>query len=451
MSIERGFEEYSVSVSDSTSSLPSPLFLSFICFVLLMSGMSFLSRPIKLRCCQCWIDGVPPVWLVILGLAVVQLGFGGYPVVIKKFADSKESKADPLILSFYRDLCCFPVLFLCAFVAERKVMIPSLKMLFWFAVFGLLGMFGNQYLFILGVYKAGPNVASVFQPLIPVWTAVIVWLTCTERAKPAGVAFWIKLFGILLAAGGAIEITVTGERSSGGTDEDRFQRILGYLFLFGNTLCMSVYVWLQKRFVFGDKNNKWREYPVFVTAYSYFFGAVFMGLCSLQNVVSEEKREKFTIPRPSVYVLVYATFITSALCYLLITWANSQVSSILVTASWPLQVLIAVLGSWLFLNIKFLYLQYLGAAMLILGLVFVLLANYQEERERKGKGGFIGRINLLKCCIDQTCNDGGEDTDPLLGSVNSIPSAPSPLYEKEEKKPLDSTPLSTSDDERKIN
>ena len=28
------------------------------------------------------------------------------------------------------DLCCFPVLFLCAFVAERKVMIPSLKMLF---------------------------------------------------------------------------------------------------------------------------------------------------------------------------------------------------------------------------------------------------------------------------------------------------------------------------------
>ena len=44
--------------------------------------------------------------------------------------------------------------------------------------------------------------------------------------------------------------------------------------------------------------DKWREYPVFVTAYSYFFGAVFMGLCSLQNVVSEEKRENFSIPKP---------------------------------------------------------------------------------------------------------------------------------------------------------
>ena len=40
----------------------------------------------------------------------------------------------------------------------------------------------------------------------------------------------------------------------------------------------------------------------------------------------------------SVYVMVYATFVTSALCYLLITWANSQVSSILVTAFWPVQV-----------------------------------------------------------------------------------------------------------------
>ena len=43
---------------------------------------------------------------------------------------------------------------------------------------------------------------------------------------------------INFVVGGAIEITVTGENSSGGTDDDRFQRILGYIFLFGNTLCM---------------------------------------------------------------------------------------------------------------------------------------------------------------------------------------------------------------------
>ena len=44
----------------------------------------------------------------------------------------------------------------------------------------------------------------------------------------------------------------------------------------------------------------------------------------------------------TLYALVYAIFITSALCYLLITWANSQLSSIIVTAFWPVQVNVCV-------------------------------------------------------------------------------------------------------------
>lgn len=42
------------------------------------------------------------VILIVALFTHTQLGFGGYPVVIKMFADSKDSKADPLILSFYR-------------------------------------------------------------------------------------------------------------------------------------------------------------------------------------------------------------------------------------------------------------------------------------------------------------------------------------------------------------
>ena len=34
-----------------------------------------------------------------------------------------------VLLLSYRDACCFPLLFLCAFVAEHKIPIPSLKML----------------------------------------------------------------------------------------------------------------------------------------------------------------------------------------------------------------------------------------------------------------------------------------------------------------------------------
>jgi len=50
-----------------------------------------------------------------------------YPVIVKKFAS--EKKADPLIFSFYRDMFCFPLLFICALIVERKLMFPHIKML----------------------------------------------------------------------------------------------------------------------------------------------------------------------------------------------------------------------------------------------------------------------------------------------------------------------------------
>ena len=39
------------------------------------------------------------------------------------------------------------------------------------------------------------------------------------------------------------------------------------------------------------------------------------------------------------YALLYATFLSSGAAYLLISWANSQTSSIVVTTFWPVQVL----------------------------------------------------------------------------------------------------------------
>lgn len=38
-----------------------------------------------------------------------------------------------------------------------------------------------QLLYILGVYWAGPDIASAFQPIIPVWTTILALLTCIEK------------------------------------------------------------------------------------------------------------------------------------------------------------------------------------------------------------------------------------------------------------------------------
>ena len=43
-------------------------------------------------------------------------------------------------------------------------------------------------------------------------------------------------------------------------------------------------------------SGKWKEYPVTITAYSYFFGAMFMGLFSLYYAATGQSRE-FQIPQ----------------------------------------------------------------------------------------------------------------------------------------------------------
>ena len=54
------------------------------------------------------------------------MDFGLYPVVVRKFA---ADTAKPLIVALYQDLGSFPLLFLCAVIAERKLMFPGPRML----------------------------------------------------------------------------------------------------------------------------------------------------------------------------------------------------------------------------------------------------------------------------------------------------------------------------------
>lgn len=55
------------------------------------------------------------------------MGFGLYPALVRRFT---TERTDPLIFNFYRDLFCFPLLFVCAFIMERKILFPkNLRML----------------------------------------------------------------------------------------------------------------------------------------------------------------------------------------------------------------------------------------------------------------------------------------------------------------------------------
>jgi len=314
-----------------------------------------------------------------MALVVVQLGFGAYGVIISKFA--KEDKADPLIFCFFRDTGSFPVLLIAASLSEKKVQIPSLRELPLFVVLGLTGMFGSQFLYILGIYYTNANIASVFQPAIPVWTAL---LAIVVRIEPfpefRTLRGWAKCLGILLAAAGAIVMSVQKSSGTAPANEGISNSVyfLGYIFLMGNTLSMAIYVLVQKKFIFERDESCWKTKPVTVTAWSYMFGAIFMGLASLYYI---HKPEKFTyFPKEEIYPILYAIFIASSLCYLLISWCNMQISASLVTATWPLQVLFCAILSYVVLGEVLTAIEFFGGTFIIAGLMAVVWSNYSEEK-----------------------------------------------------------------------
>eukprot|EP00118_Oscarella_pearsei_P020650 m.225208 g.225208 ORF g.225208 m.225208 type:complete len:357 (+) comp40011_c1_seq4:39-1109(+) len=319
-------------------------------------------------------------WVVCVALAVVQIGFGGYGVIVKKFAE--QNKANPLIFCFIRDGCCFPVLMLCALVAERKLFIPRGKKIVVFFFLGTLGMFGNQFFYIMGVYYAGADIASIFQPVIPVWTALFAIVFRIEKPMLRTLYGIGKLLGIVVGAAGACVMLL--KNFIGHHDENNHKLVGGILFLTGNTICMAIFVLVQKKYVFEDKQSHWSRMPVSVTAWCYFFGTVDIGLASLFYVikcnVSTCSSNPWHIPKEESIPIVYAIFIASALCYLLITWANMHISSTVVTAFWPLQVPVAVVLAYFLLGETLGTLDYVGGALIIVGLFLVVVSNHVREK-----------------------------------------------------------------------
>lgn len=337
----------------------------------------------------------------------------------------------PLVIPFYQDLGCCPLLFLCALIVERRLLFPGPKMLLVLVSLGLSGTFGAHLLYILGVFWAGPNPASAIQPIIPVWTAILALVTCTERLPSLlHTHAYLKLLGVLTAAGGAIELVLTTGHTPHGLDTNSTipihanstsahsnvgLQLVGYVSLFANTMCVAIYVLIQKRFIFNSPTNEWRKHPIYVTAYSYLFGALFMTLASTYYFVTG-RAHAYAITGTSVYTVIYAVFITSGTCSILLMWTTMHLSPTIVTAFWPLQVLVSVVVSYFVTGDQLAPYQYVGAVMLVVALFLVLFANQMEERLQEGKSvpRVDCRMTRRMSPVAQSWEDGSRETAPLL-------------------------------------
>ena len=255
-----------------------------------------------------------------------------------------------------------------------------------FVIIGVFCIFLGQLSNILGVYYVSPDITSMLQPVVPVWTFIVAAIARVEKLPNIrrfnGI---LKLLGVLLAIGGAFMLTFGKQKQHKSNKvEDRNESeaflIFGYLCILYNTFSMALLAVLQKKYIFNNVDSRWKSSPFNVVAWSYFFGFLSMALSSLYYCKQPEKF--LSVNNSAIYVLIYAMFITSALNYILITWIITKISATLVTAFWPLQVLFCVILANFTIGETLNILEICGGILTIFSLLAVVWSNYREEKER---------------------------------------------------------------------
>jgi drug/metabolite transporter (DMT)-like permease len=284
--------------------------------------------------------GAPSLVTLHLALLSVQLSFSGFHVVGKFVL----GQVQPLALACLRVLFATPVLLI--FAARRGGRLPALRWLPKLALLGLLGVFLNQVLFIVGLSYTTPTNAAILMPSIPAFAVGVAAALGLERIGP------YRLLGVILAISGALVIL----------DPARFSlqesTLFGNLLILINCLSYATFLVLQRPIL---RHLPWQT----VIAGAFVFGSLgvlVVGGRELGQLSLESLTHSAWVG--ILYILIFPT----ALSYLLNTWAIQRSSALLAAAYTTLQPLLTALLSRLFLGETLTWRQAIGFALIASGL-----------------------------------------------------------------------------------
>ena len=284
-----------------------------------------------------------PTLTVHLALLAVQLSFSGFHVVGKVVLESMP----PLALAATRVLFATPLLLGLAWLKDRRL--PAWRDLPFLALLGLLGVFLNQILFVIGLRYTTATNAAILMPSIPVFAVGLGWLTGVERIGRR------RLLGVLLAALGALTLL----------DPRRFSlaegTALGTLLILLNCLSYSSFLVLQRPLL---ARLPWRT----VIAWSFLFGGTgvaVLGGPALTEAVQAGVAERIWLG--VLYIALFPTF----LGYLVNTWAVRRSSATLAAVYTTVQPLMTAALAALFLAERLGAPQIVGFVLIATGLWLV--------------------------------------------------------------------------------
>jgi drug/metabolite transporter (DMT)-like permease len=281
---------------------------------------------------------------VHLGLLFIQLTFGGFHVMGKYVLGTLH----PFAVAGARVVVATPVLLGLAWLVDRTW--PAWRDLPRLALLGLLGVFANQLLFIIGLQYTTATNAGILMPSIPVFAVGLAALFGQERLEGR------RLAGIGLAVAGALVMLDVTRFSMGGSSE-----LLGNGLILSNCLCYSAFLVLQKPLL-------GRLPPLTLIAWSFLFGGLPVLLVTAGRL---PELNPVTLPTPVLAGMIYVVLVPTVINYALATWAVKRSSPALVAAYITLQPVAAGSLAMLFLGERAGLRELAGFVLIVLGLYTV--------------------------------------------------------------------------------
>jgi drug/metabolite transporter (DMT)-like permease len=273
---------------------------------------------------------------VHLALLAVQACFGGFHVVAKLVL----SQLAPLALAAIRVGCAAPVLAVLAWRHDR--LLPARRDLPQLALLGLLGVFANQVLFIVGLKYTTAINASILMPSLPVFAVAAAALLRIERIGRR------RLFGIVLSVAGALVLVNPARLAVGG------MQVLGNALILVNCCCYALFLVLQRPLL---ARLPWRT----VIAGSFLFGGAGVLVVGAPALAA-------LAPAATWAGVAYIVLFATVFAYAVSTWAVRRSSPALVAAYGTLQPLVAAALAASFLGERFGWAEGAGFALIVAGL-----------------------------------------------------------------------------------